>query len=406
MEEHLSRIAEEWFLTEPLLFSAWCTHAMTENRTMSVPMRTGKMRIEYNPGIIADWTDGAVEERLRAEVIRILLGHPYQRQPYKARKEVLGLASDVTLVCHYRRIKTIELPPDLRFDRGLCFEEYYSVAEEYLDRDRPPVAGGEEEDRGEEKEVSGEVSRLAALSGMSAEASELWEEDELAAEPVREAVRTAVRTGQWGSLAGDLRTEIEASAVVRLDYRTALYGFSVSVISLKRRLTRMRPNRRYGFRYMGGRHELAARLLVAVDVSGSVRDGEVSQALSVVNRFFRYGVETVDVALFDAALRGSPLSVGKAVKTLRIEGRGGTDFQPPVDFFLKSRYDGLVVITDGRAPRPDIPTRFRGHILWMLYDDGAYRKGSRALPEHCRWIAALPRSRYALLPPAGPMTEK
>ena len=82
MEELLSQIAGDWFLTEPLMFSVWCTHTLEANSKMSVPMRTGKMRIEYNPDILSSWTRSAIEERLRFEVISILLGHAYQRQPY------------------------------------------------------------------------------------------------------------------------------------------------------------------------------------------------------------------------------------------------------------------------------------------------------------------------------------
>lgn len=54
MKETISKIVEEWFLTEPLLFSAWCTHTLAENTQMNVPMRTGKMRIEYNPDMMKD----------------------------------------------------------------------------------------------------------------------------------------------------------------------------------------------------------------------------------------------------------------------------------------------------------------------------------------------------------------
>ena len=121
MEEIISHIVEEWFLVEPLLFSAYCTHQLVENKRMVVPMRTGKMRIEYNSDIMADWSQEAIEERLRFEVIRILLGHPYQRQPYGAKKSVLGIASDVTLTDSYRRIKSIIIPPGLKYDQGLSF---------------------------------------------------------------------------------------------------------------------------------------------------------------------------------------------------------------------------------------------------------------------------------------------
>ena len=61
MEEIISRIVEEWFLTEPLLFSAWCTHTLVENTRMTVPMRTGKMRIEYNPDLMNDWRKAQIE---------------------------------------------------------------------------------------------------------------------------------------------------------------------------------------------------------------------------------------------------------------------------------------------------------------------------------------------------------
>ena len=47
MEELLSQIAGDWFLTEPLMFSVWCTHTLEVNSKMCVPMRTGKMRIDY-----------------------------------------------------------------------------------------------------------------------------------------------------------------------------------------------------------------------------------------------------------------------------------------------------------------------------------------------------------------------
>ena len=114
MEELLSQIAGDWFLTEPLMFSVWCTHTLEANSKMCVPMRTGKMRIEYNPDILSSWTRSAIEERLRFEVIRILLGHPYQRQPYKAKKATLGVASDVTLTSSYHRIGTIKLPDGLQ----------------------------------------------------------------------------------------------------------------------------------------------------------------------------------------------------------------------------------------------------------------------------------------------------
>ena len=446
MEELLSQIAGDWFLTEPLMFSVWCTHTLEVNSKMCVPMRTGKMRIEYNPEILSSWTRSAIEERLRFEVIRILLGHPYQRQPYKAKKATLGVASDVTLTSSYHRIGTIKLPDGLQYEKGLCFEEYYAIVEAYLDKnlkspkyeiegliddggggawddaDKGGESGGESlPDESEDKQMSldeledalssilnddedeeidtgdSDDKELKEIAEGAEESAELWEEDQLAQEQIKDMVRRAQRSKQWGSIGGGLKDEIEATTIVRIDYRTILSGFRASVLSSKRRLTRMIPSRRYGFQYMGSKREFATRLLVAIDVSGSVDDQQVAQALSIINRFFKYGVENVDVIRFDVEVHGEPLSMKKAQKSIQIEGRGGTDFQESIDYFLDNRYDGLIMITDGYAPVTTVPDHFYGNILWMLYNDFAFRGGH--LDPDLEWITTFPKSKYTILPP-------
>lgn len=428
MEDIFSHIVEGWFLTEPLLFSAWCTHTLAENRKMHVPMRTGKMRIEYNPDILADWTKEAIKERLKFEVIRILLGHPYQRQPYKAKKATLGIASDVTICSNYHNIQSIQLPQGLRYDRGLCFEEYYVIVQAYLDQlaqqcisptydmegfvdDGGGGASDDEECKSqpdshpdsdnEDKCVDKGAcdDPIKDLIKEAVDKAELWEEDQLAAEQVKEVVRRAQRSKQWGSVAGGLKDEIEATTIVRIDYRTILSRFRASVLCSQRRLTRMIPSRRYGFQYMGSKRDFETRLLVAIDVSGSVDDKQVDQALSIINRFFKYGVENVDVVLFDVGLHGEVMSMKKAQKSIKIEGRGGTCFQEPIDYFLDNHYDGLIMITDGYAPKPTLPDTFYGNILWMLYNDEYYRKNCQVLPAAHQWIAELPKNQCTILPP-------
>lgn len=443
MEDLIGKIVEDWFLSEPALFATYCTHSLEENSRMSVPMRSGRMHIEYNPEILRGWDVKKVEERLKFEVIRILLGHPYQRQPYKATKAALGMASDVTLTTLYKWPTSITIPPGLKFDGGLCFEEYYSIVKAYLEQQAqqmqspqyetegqvPDGGGGASEDpapkanddntenenddstavseNGKERQMPSEeddpTEEKASVGGNEdeeqndiespiareqAETAELWEEDQLAQEAVKDVIERARRTHQWGSLSGHLSDMIEASTIVRIDYRRILSWFRASILSSRRRRTRMLPSRRYGFEYMGSRRDFCTRLLVAIDVSGSVDNRQVSQALSIINRFFKYGVENLDVIMFDCGLVGEPMSMKKAAETLQIGGRGGTEFQAPIDYFATGQYDGLVMITDGYAPEPTLPGTTRGRILWMLYND-----------EPLTWIATFPRSRFVILPP-------
>lgn len=433
MEGTISHIVEEWFLTEPLLFAAWCTHAMEENTRITVPMRTGKMRIEYNPEILKGWSREKIKERLRFEVIRILLGHPYQRQPHLARKAVLGMASDVTLSSNYYSSDTIAIPSDLKYDDGLCFEEYYAIVKAFLDQNlqSPPYdkegeiddgGGGVSEDAESEgppvgqdsletktasevgddldSPIGAEEESLEQITENAAQTAELWEEDQMASEQLRETVRRALKSKQWGSLSGKIKDMIEATTTVKIDYRTILSGFRASILCSKRCRTRMIPSRRYGFQYMGSKRDFATRLLVAIDVSGSVSKKQVSQALSIINRFFKYGVENIDVVMFDVGLCGEVITMKKAQKKLKIQGRGGTDFQAPIDYFLDNRYDGLIMITDGYAAVPRVPRLFYGNILWMIYNDSMYRaQSTQALDPDLRWIASFPKSKYTILPP-------
>ena len=92
MLERISKITERWFLSEEALFSVFCTHRVAENSGMECHVRVGKGVIEVNPDLCADITDKELEERLRIEVIRILLKHMTvslmavvsQREPWEA----------------------------------------------------------------------------------------------------------------------------------------------------------------------------------------------------------------------------------------------------------------------------------------------------------------------------------
>lgn len=131
----------------------------------------------------------------------------------------------------------------------------------------------------------------------------------------------------------------------------------------------MKPSRRYGFQYMGSRRDFTTQLLFAVDVSGSVSSSDVANAFSIVNRLFKYGIESIDVIWFDTKIRNEkPLSIKKARREVAVVGRGGTDFRPLMDYIDEHRdYDGLIVFTDGIAPVPTPPKRNRRtRVAWLF----------------------------------------
>lgn len=474
IEEKIHKIVEDWFLMEPALFVIWCTHKLVKNEKLAVPMRSGRQMIEFNPEMMKDWNESEIAERLRFEVLRILLGHPYMRQPFKARKGILGLASDITLKSLYMDTSTLPVPSDLIYEKGKCFEEYYALVRKYVEQKEtetysPPYeidggllddgGGGLDEDAdgkksssapdnsddgsscdgeieeteedsndkyatengddpelhdsGDDEEIAGggressepdmggDTSEIDNMMRPYTEAAELWEEDQLMQESIREKIEQVKRMNQWGSLPGKVVDEILASTIVRIDYRQILSMFRASVLSSSRKLTRMLPSRRYGFEYMGSKRDFTTELLVAIDVSGSVTNEGISQALSIINRFFKYGVENIDVIQFDYGLQGEKMTMKKALKDkFKVQGRGGTDFQAPIDLFLKDGYDGLIMITDGFAAVPEVPKVFRGNILWLIYENEWFDiSRKQGLNKELSWIKDFPRSRYTVLPP-------
>ena len=201
----------------------------------------------------------------------------------------------------------------------------------------------------------------------------LWEEDELMSEKVNHEIENAQRSNQWGSLGGDLRALIESSLVSKQNFRAILSQFRASILSTKRHLTRMRPNRRYGWDAMGSQYAYSTRLLVAVDVSGSVPDEDIKKFLAVINRFFKQGIESIEVIEFDSKITTEkPIALKQAANGIRVIGRGGTNFQPAIDFYYEhEEYDGLVFLTDGFAATPKLPDDKRHKPLaWILTTQG------------------------------------
>ena len=209
-----------------------------------------------------------------------------------------------------------------------------------------------------------------------ADQSELWEEDELRQEEINEIIRS---TTEWGSIPGRMIEQIIASLQVKMDYRKALSAFHTSILSSKRRLTRMKPNRRSGFAQMGSRYDLASNILVAVDVSGSIDSRTLRAFYSAIARFFKYGVETIDVVQFDIGLR-EVTTFKKRPKNVEVRGRGGTEFQSVFDHLkTHTQYDGLIIFTDGYAPEPSVDFKMRTKVLWVCRSEEEYQ-------QHQKWM--------------------
>ena len=125
MEERYSHILEQWFIMEPPLFQVLCFHELAVNDQMACPLRSGRKKLEYNPLIVNEMSDAALEEALRAEAVRLLLKHPYERRPECCSQKSMGLASNLVVGDNYTHPRfRIETPQDMGLKRGMSYEWY------------------------------------------------------------------------------------------------------------------------------------------------------------------------------------------------------------------------------------------------------------------------------------------
>ena len=432
--ERIQQEAEQWFLTDPVFFAVYCCHRLTMNADMQCPLRTGKGRIEYNPTVIDALQDNHLKDLLKVEMIRILLQHPYARQPLGCKPMMLQTASDMVISPAYK-FSWVDLakPEDYGLPQGQHYEWYANRLNEmavHLDGDTPSeenenqegvsqqgerssqeaaeeqeqVQGeGQGQEQGQEQEQgpgqgqgqesqgnddsapslqgrAGGESTESASSADSSSYTSLWEEDQFQARQITDLVQS---TTQWGSLPGNMVELIKKAAEGKIDYRGALRTFRSSILSQKRRLTRMRPSRRFGFDQMGSHYDFTTRLLVAIDTSGSVGSEELGRYFRIITTFFKYGIQEIDVLMFDDEVQGEPITFTEAKKNkqeFKVAGRGGTNFQAPVNYVKEHlNYDGLIIITDGYAPTPDVPPFLRTKLLWVIDNEPSYKQHYESL---------------------------
>jgi predicted metal-dependent peptidase len=391
MQDRYTHILEQWFIMEPPLFGVLCLHELVENHQMACPLRSGRKKLEYNPMIVAEMSDAALEEALRAEAVRILLKHPYERRPDGCSQRSMGLASNLVVGDNYTHPRfRIETPEDMGLKRGMNYEWYAREIERQSDNssEGQSSAGGQQSSGdGRQDSESGQGGLPSWNEGKQGgkpkveaddrhrDLAELWDEDDMTVQMINGVISS---TKSWGSISGNFAELLTNSLKAKINWRNVFAGFRASIISSKRKLTRMKPNRRTGFENMGSVRQFDTKLLVAVDVSGSISTESLKYFYGVINSAFRYGFKEIDVLQFDCGI-SSVCNLKKVVKDVAVFGRGGTSFQEPIDYAHEHGYDGLVFLTDGFAPEPRIPDGFKTGILWVC-------ESQSCLDHHKSWM--------------------
>ena len=185
---------------------------------------------------------------------------------------------------------------------------------------------------------------------------------------IEKAVRHAdSQSDGWGNIPAEMREEIRRSVSNIINWRNVLRQFVGMLVRGHRTTTIKRINKRYPYIHPGTKRGYTAKLLVAIDESGSVGDEMLEMFFAELETL----TKKVDVTLlhFDCSCSIKDLyewKKGMRPKLHRVKS-GGTNFDAPTNLANdpknRGRWDGMLIMTDGCAPAPG-PSRIkRGWIL-------------------------------------------
>lgn len=198
------------------------------------------------------------------------------------------------------------------------------------------------------------------------------EADSMAGEIIRETIKDRLNAGVGieklrGLYAGGLEGYIDdLTAPPITDWRHVLSRFAATLADAQTRMTLKRPDRR-GLSPFGRKKEYLPALVVCVDTSGSVSDEMLSQFFSQI-ALLGMQLAEIEVVIADAKVhehftyyKGLESRLRKAA-----HGRGGTDFDPAVQYINTNltHCDGVVYLTDGWCPVPQ--TECRLPLIWIV----------------------------------------
>jgi predicted metal-dependent peptidase len=171
----------------------------------------------------------------------------------------------------------------------------------------------------------------------------------------------------WGSMPAELVDAIRKSVSNVINWRNVLRQFVGSITRGGRATSIKRINKRYPYIHPGVKRGYEAKLLIAIDQSGSVSNEMLVEFFAELGSLTKK--VSIDVIPFDTEAFEKDLYTwrrGSDVPAKRVRG-GGTDFNAPTNFANdprnRGRWDGMLIMTDGECNAPG-PSRIkRGYVI-------------------------------------------
>ncbi|MCU0928368.1 MAG: VWA-like domain-containing protein [Burkholderiaceae bacterium] len=354
----------------------WCATTATDARALY-----------YNPQWIASLKPAELQFALAHEALHCALGH-FARRGHRVQRR-WDLACDFA-VNPLLLDEGLAPPPGaqvLPLYRGLSAEEIYPCLDDSLDDDTLDDHAWDGDDGGQGGRGDGEprdepggggggagskpsAAGSGAGDGGAARPPPLaaTEREHLHRQWQRHLAAAAQRAREAGKLAGALARLVDEGLAPRVSWRAALAQYLAQ--TAREDYSWLRPSRREGDALLPSLRSAAGDLVVAIDTSGSVSDGDIAQFVAELDALKgTLSVRTTLLACDSALADGTPW-IAEPWEPLEVPaqlaGGGGTDFRPVFDWVEREgrRPDALVYFTDARGTFPARVPEYP--VLWLV----------------------------------------
>jgi predicted metal-dependent peptidase len=390
-------------LNEP--FYAKVLRGVTKTCTKAIPTagvlaKDGDLKMWYNPGFMSSLTDLQVRGLLKHEALHLALMHTTTRrlEPHNVHNWAADLAinsnipeeelpegglipgkafgplteeqaekMDEEAQARYERMsKFIEDLP-----KGLSTEEYFArlMEDEQMKEDMEKGEG----DGGEGMPGMDDHDGWDTLSD---------EEKELVAGKVKQAVAQAAKEcdqkGSWGSVPGEMQSEIRQLISKEIPWQAVLKKFVGFTKRSVRNTSWNKINKKNPMIMPGARKKCTASIALYIDQSGSVSESELELLFGELQNLAKRTEFTT--FHFDCTVDESSETVWKKnrVQAPHRTRSGGTCFKAVAKHAEKNkhRFDGYLILTDGWASNPGISRMKRGWVITTHGDVQDWMGGS------------------------------
>jgi len=339
----------------------------------AVNFKAAKYVIYFNPIIFLTLTIKQMESTIKHEILHIVSIHVIRAKEYKTgyKPVAMNMAMDIVvntyldhLPPYATTLESVNAYYSLKLLPFESFEYYLEKIQTAVDLLEEGKAETSDDSTGEKVETTYNPEKT----------HDIWEDSsDIDEKTLKEFTEKFIAASQKGSVPNYLESLLSALKNSSSELPWNLYlKRLMGAIPSDQKKTITRRNRRQPDRLdlRGQLRSHKAKIIVALDISGSISDEEFSQAIKEVFSIVKNYNHEITIVECDSEIRR--VYPVKSVKDIqdRLNIRGGTRFTPVFEYANTKKINLLVYFTDGKG-EDKLQTIPRGYkTLWVISGRG------------------------------------